>query len=109
MQNRLTKYDGRGSHRRAILHMIGQSVEVFKEYVTVKDIASWMNVSKTTALKYIKKMYDKEEIYMWKEDYKNTYMWKIELRYDIFKEYTEERFLAEYKIYAQRVMKVILP
>jgi Mn-dependent DtxR family transcriptional regulator len=89
--------------------MIGQSVEVFKEYVTVKDIASWMNVSKTTALKYIKKMYDKEEIYMWKEDYKNTYMWKIELRYDIFKEYTEERFLAEYKIYAQRVMKVILP
>jgi hypothetical protein len=102
------KYDGRGSHKRAILHMIGQYVNVFNEHATVKDVASWMNVSKATALKHLKMMRENEEINMFKRDYKNTFMWEIDLQIDTFREYAQGQFEAEYKIYAQQVLKVIL-
>lgn len=108
MKNKTMKYDGRGSHRRAILHMIGQSVEVFREYPTIRDISGWMNVSKPTARKYLSRLMENEEIIMFKKPYKNTEICHFDLFEDIRMEFENNVFKNDYKLYAQRVMRVIL-
>lgn len=102
------KYNGSGTHRRAILFMIGQSLEVFKEAATVRDIAGWMNLSKVTARKYLKRMIDNEELQLIEQPYKNTVIHKYMLSQSVRADFYEGRLTDSYHIYAQRVMRVML-
>lgn len=108
MKNKKAKYDGRGSHSRAILHLIGKSVSMFGEYPRISDIAAWMNVSKVTATKYLKKMVESREIIMTKKQYKNTFVYEVALDCDIEEEFREGYFVNDYQQYAQKVMGIIL-
>jgi len=102
------KYDGSGTHRRAILHMIGESLDVFKTKPKVSDIASWMRVSKPTAIRYLKRMVDNEELIETKVPYRQTFAYRYELHPDVMEHYEEGRLKFSYEIYAQRVLQVIL-
>ena len=108
MSNKVSKYNGSTAHRIAILHMIGQSVDVFNSRVRISEIAAWMNVSKVTARKHIQTMIDRDEIITSKVPYKNTCMVLIELHPDMKVEYEAGKYKEAYQMYAQRVMKVIL-
>jgi hypothetical protein len=109
MSSKEMKYNGCGTHRRAILHMIGQSVEVFNQYPTTAEIAAWMNVSKPTARKYLMRMLDNKEI-MIKEVYHRPHIakhvWKLDS--EVENHYNEGILEHDYRKYAQRVLKVIL-
>jgi hypothetical protein len=89
--------------------MIGQSAEVFKSSPTVAEVAEWMGVSKPTATKYLKMMFDSNEIIMSKKYYRpNVDKFYISLHPDMMLEYRFGWYKADYQIYAQRVMKVVL-
>lgn len=103
-----SKYNSSLSHRKAILHMIGQSVEVFREYVKIADVASWMNVSKPTARKHLHAMWLRGEIRMWHIPYKNTIIYMIDLTDEVKQQYEDKDYEIDYRMYAQRVMKAIL-
>lgn len=80
MKKRNKKYNGSVMHRGAILHMVGESETIFKREVLVRDIAEWMNVSKPTAIRYLKAMAWRGEIIMTKEKCKsNASIFKIKL------------------------------
>ena len=107
MKNKRIKYDGRGMHRRAILHMVGQSLLVFGEFVRVSDVASWMNVSKVTATKYLRIMERNEEIIMSKKPYKNTFVYEIQLSHGVWCDFMDGLLHESYQVYAQKVMGII--
>lgn len=102
------KFNGSNRHKAAILHMIGQSQSVFLEYATVSDIATWMNVSKTTARKYLLIMSNDGEIEMVKKPYKNMGIIQIGLTDVTWREFLNGTFKDEYTVYAQRVMGIVL-
>ena len=108
MNNKPMKFNGSNMHKDAILHLIGQSAEVFREYAVVSDVASWMNVSKPTATKYLNQLWNEGLIYMWKREYKNTFIWMIDLKDEAMRKYTKDEYKPAYQLYAQQVMKVIL-
>lgn len=108
MQHKRPKYNGCKAHEQAILHMIGQSQSVFKEYVTIRDVAGWMNVSKPTARKYLARLLNDYKIYMWTRPYKSGDIWMISLSDSHLSEYLNGEYKAAYHAYAQRVMGVIL-
>lgn len=103
------KFNGCGTHRRAILHMIGQSADVFKSYPSTAEIAAWMNVSKPTAKRYLDKMVSNGELIMSEVKYrKNAVKHHWCLTQSVYQDYQELRLKFDYKVYAQKVMKVIL-
>lgn len=108
MSSKKFKFNGCGTHRRAVLHMIGQSVDIFNAAPTVAEIATWMNVCKRTATKYLKMMVERGEIIMTKEKYKNTFRYRIKLDPFVDEHYKNRILEDDYKWYAQRVMKVTL-
>lgn len=100
------KYNGSGTHRRAILHMIGEMENIFKRKVTVADVASWMHVSKPTATKILRGMYDNNEIYMSKSlRTRNSYIWHICLVGDVYGDYAEGRLLQSYNLYMMEMYR----
>jgi len=107
MAKKITKYDRSGSHKRAILHMIGQVEYMVYGKVTVRDVATWMNVCKRTALKHLKRMEANKEVVLTKATYKNTYMYTIELESDTYIEYLYGYYVNDYQLYCQRVMGII--
>lgn len=108
MKNRKFKYNGSGTHRRAILHMIGKSQDVFKSKAKVSDISSWMRVSKTTAIKHLKRMVDNEELIETKIPYRQTFAYRYELHPDIVEHYRDGLLKHSYELYAQKILQVIL-
>lgn len=107
MSNKKSKYNGSNMHKRAILHMIGESVATFKSKPTVAEIASWMHVSKTTALRHLKKMLKNKEIVMIKTRYRpNNFKWVIELDDDIMEQYYMNMFHRDYKFYSHRILRI---
>jgi len=98
-KNKKFKYNGCLVHRRAILHMIGQYVEVLGEYPHISDIATWMNVSKKTARKHLKKLQDNREIIMWFRPYKNTVRYNIDLHHDTNAKYRANDYANDYAAY----------
>lgn len=108
MSSKKQKFDGSGTHRRAIYHLIGQSQTIFGDKVKISEIAQWMNVSKPTARKHIKWMVDNREVIVTTKPYKNTFVCLIELHPDVMRDYDDGLFVLAYKLYAQRVMKVTI-
>jgi len=98
-KNKKFKYNGCLVHRRAILHMIGQYVEVLGEYPHISDIATWMNVSKKTARKHLKKLQDNREIIMWFTPYKNTIRYNVELSPSVMAHFRADEFVNDYGLY----------
>lgn len=108
-----TKYNGSGSHRRAILYLIGQAERVFKSEPTTAEIAAWMNVSKTTALKYLRKLQESGELirseYVHRRNRKTGeiqaigFTWKLGDIWDSI-EYCKR----DYELWCQRVLQVIV-
>lgn len=88
--------------------MIGQAQAVFLEYATIADIAAWMNVSKTTARKYLLIMSNDGEIEMSLKPYKRWGIVQIGLTDVTWREFLNDTFKQEYAVYAQRVMGIIL-
>lgn len=109
MKSKQKKYNGSKSHKNAILHMIGQVTHTTKDCVYVADIAAWMNVSKTTALKHLKEIEKMDEIDMTKIPYKsNSYIYKIWLDGCVLHEYLNGEYIRDYLEYAQEVLGVII-
>lgn len=102
------KFNGSNLHYMAILHMIGQCETVFKECAVISDVANWMNVSKTTARKYLLIMSKDLDIVMTIAPYKTFGVTNIVLSYNAMQEYKQGAFKDAYNLYAQRVMGVIL-
>lgn len=100
MENKKVKYDGRGSHRRALLHAIGQLEEI-SGGATVREAARFMNVSKPTAQRYLKAMESNGEIYSLWEDYRSNCGKRVYfLKRDVFHEYVNNAFSLEFKLFA---------
>lgn len=108
------KYRGTHTHRRAILHMIGQSQDVFKSKASIADIAAWMNVTKPTAKKYLDGFVEREELIMskvaWRKSNGEVTAWKYEysLQPATWDKYKMGIYKSWYNIYVQRVLQVIL-
>lgn len=109
MSSKESKFNGSASHRRAILHMIGQVVDMFKKEPTTSEVASWMNVSKPTARKHLKEMREQGELWMSSEYHRPNvckHTWRLTSMLEYH--YDEGLLKADYQCYAQKVMKVIL-
>jgi predicted ArsR family transcriptional regulator len=103
------KYDGTGIHKRAIMHMIGQSVDVFKSEPTTADIAAWMQLSKPTARKHLKKMAIDGELIMSEVPYRANavkHTWRLSKYRE--EDYMRDLLKLDYQFYASRVMKLIV-
>lgn len=107
MTNRKQKFDNSQAHRAAILHMIGQSVDVFQKAPSIADVAAWMNVCKRTATKYLKQMQRQEVVYLSREKYKNTFMYRVHLSHEQYEDYKRGVYHPYYQLYASRVLGVI--
>lgn len=102
------KFNGSEQHYMAILHLIGESVEVFHERPVIADVAEWMNVSKTTARKYLRIMNKIGDISMVIKPYKTFGVTEIDLSYYAMMQYRNGEFRRAYELYAQKVMGIIL-
>lgn len=109
MKDKKFKFKYTKGHIWAILHMIGQSQFVFKEAVSCSDVAAWMNVTKPTARKYLKDMTEIGLLNTYREKYKtNATIDRWYLNSSILDAYARDEFKPAYRVYAQRVMGVIL-
>lgn len=92
------------------MHMIGQVEEVFMTEPKTSEIASWMNLSKPTARKYLNSMVKSGKLIKTTQEYRaNSSVDKWSLAHEYKVAYREGKFAPQYKFFAQRVMKVILP
>ena len=94
------KYNGCTYHRLALLHVIGQ-LEQVNDCATLADIARFMNVSKPTAMKYLKPMIDNQEICKAEQNYRsNAKKYKFYLFEDIRDEYKSGHYWKAYMLYS---------
>lgn len=107
MATKMKKYGGSDAHKRAVLHMIGQVEYMVYGDVKVRDVATWMNVCKRTALKHLKRMEANGEVVLTKVPYKNTYMYTVKLSSDTYNEYMDGYFVNDYQLYCQHVLGII--
>lgn len=110
MQVKKLKYNGSGTHERAILHMIGQSEDVFKSKPSTAEIAAWMNVGKATARKHLNAMVEDGKLIKTKVFYRQPDVYKDtwSLHPDVMIHYEFNGLKTDYELYAQRVLQVIL-
>lgn len=109
MSNQKGKFKYSTQHVHAILHMIGQCQDTFGHKPTTAEVASWMNVTKATARKHLKRMEENGKLIMNKVEhrplvYKHT--WQLSVHeYD---KYKAKQFTMDYHFYVQKVLGLIL-
>lgn len=108
MQDAISKYKDNPTSRAAILHLIGQSVHVFKQYPTIADVAVWMNVCKRTAAKYLARMNEENLVYRVKSPYRAKFKYVFSLSDETWQLYHNGAFVDYYRIYAARTLGVIV-
>lgn len=103
------KYDGKNIiHKSALLHAIGQLVDINPDGFCVSQIAGFMNRSKPTAKRHLDQLVKDKKLITIKCD--ETAMGKhyYGMTDEMKEMYVSQAFRFEYEIYVQKVLKVIL-
>lgn len=107
MEN-IGKFKPCARHEAAVLHAVGQTDTIRLAGATVADIARFMNVTKPTAKKYLDKMASEGKLI--KSKFKHgrfgrLHYWLSDVASEM---YAAGEFEDDYKLYVQRVLKVVI-